>query len=83
LWGSASNSNLEILEKFQSKVLQIITDAPWYVPNAVMKRDKCYRLDKKRETTDKGLTITPTAWQNLYFKAQSSVAGLSAITLHI
>jgi len=39
LWGSASNCNLEILEKFQSKVLQIITDAPWYVPNAVIKRD--------------------------------------------
>ena len=39
LWGSASNSNLEILEIFQSKVLRIITDAPWYVPNAVIKRD--------------------------------------------
>jgi hypothetical protein len=24
LWGSASNSNLEILERFQSKVLRII-----------------------------------------------------------
>jgi hypothetical protein len=39
LWGTASNSNLEILERFQSKVLRIITDAPWYVPNAVTKRD--------------------------------------------
>jgi hypothetical protein len=39
LWGSASNSNLEILERFQSKVLRIITDAPWYVPNEVIKRD--------------------------------------------
>jgi len=39
LWGSASNSNLEILERFQSKVLRTITDAPWYVPNAVIKRD--------------------------------------------
>jgi len=28
LWGTASNSNLEILERFQSKVLRIITDAP-------------------------------------------------------
>jgi len=33
LWGTASNSNLETLERFQSKVLRIITDAPWYVPN--------------------------------------------------
>jgi hypothetical protein len=39
LWGTASNSNLEILERFQSKVLRIITDAPRYVPNAVIKRD--------------------------------------------
>jgi len=39
LWGSASNSSLEILERFQSKVLRIITDAPRYMPNAVIKRD--------------------------------------------
>jgi len=39
LWGSASNCNIEILERFQSKVLRIITDVPWYVQNAVIKRD--------------------------------------------
>jgi hypothetical protein len=39
LWGTASNSNIDILERFQSKVLQIITDAPWYVPYAVIKHD--------------------------------------------
>ena len=39
LWGTASNSNVDILERFQSKVLRIITDAPWYVPNAVIKHD--------------------------------------------
>jgi hypothetical protein len=41
LWGSASNCHLEILERFQSKVLRILTDAPWYVyvPNAVIRRD--------------------------------------------
>jgi hypothetical protein len=39
LWGSASNSNIEILERFQSKGIRIIKDTPWYVPNAVMKRD--------------------------------------------
>jgi len=37
--GSASNSNIELLERFQSKVLRIITDAPWYLPKAVIKRD--------------------------------------------
>ena len=39
LWGTASDSNIDILERFQSKVLRIITDAPWYVPNAVIKHD--------------------------------------------
>jgi len=39
LWGTASISNIDILQRFQSKVLRIITDAPWYVPNAVIKHD--------------------------------------------
>ena len=36
LWPSTSNSNIEILEIFQSKVLPIITEAPWLVSNAVI-----------------------------------------------
>jgi hypothetical protein len=39
LWGTASISNIEILERFQSKILRTITDAPLYVPNAVLRRD--------------------------------------------
>jgi len=39
LWGSAANSNREILERFQPKVLRIITDESWFVPNAVIIRD--------------------------------------------
>jgi hypothetical protein len=31
----ASTSNIEILEHFQSKIV----DAPWYVPNTVIRRD--------------------------------------------
>jgi hypothetical protein len=33
------NSNIEILERLQSKTLRIITDAPWYVTNARLWRD--------------------------------------------
>jgi len=48
---------------------------------------KCHRLDKKCVTTvsptDKGLTITPTAWQNFYFKYQITTVGLSGIALQI
>jgi hypothetical protein len=33
--------------------------------------------------TVKGLTITPTDWQNLYFKLHITIIGLSSITLQI
>jgi hypothetical protein len=39
LWGAASNSNIEILQRFQSKALRIITCAPWYMPNWIIQRD--------------------------------------------
>jgi hypothetical protein len=39
LWGTASTSNIEILERFQPKALRIIVDAPWYVPNNHIRRD--------------------------------------------
>jgi hypothetical protein len=39
LWGTASTSNIEILKRFQSKALRMIVDAPWYVPNTVIRRD--------------------------------------------
>jgi hypothetical protein len=34
-----STSNIEILEDFQSKVLCKIEDAPWCVPNMVIRKD--------------------------------------------
>jgi hypothetical protein len=39
LWGSASTSNIEILERFQSKALRMIADAPWYVLNVILRQD--------------------------------------------
>jgi hypothetical protein len=39
LWGTASTSYIEILERFQSKALRIIVDAQWYVPNNHIRRD--------------------------------------------
>jgi hypothetical protein len=35
----ASTSNIEILERFQSKALRMIVDIPWYVMNTVIRRD--------------------------------------------
>jgi hypothetical protein len=37
--GSASTSNIEILERFQSRDLRMIVGAQWYVPNTVIRRD--------------------------------------------
>jgi hypothetical protein len=39
LWGTTSNSNIDMLECFQSKVLRLIVDAPWYVSNSVIHND--------------------------------------------
>jgi hypothetical protein len=36
LWGTASNSNIEILQRFQNKVLRLIANAPRYVPNTLI-----------------------------------------------
>jgi hypothetical protein len=39
LWGTASTSNIEILECFQAQVLRIIPDLPRYVPNTIIEKD--------------------------------------------
>ena len=39
LWGTASNSNIEILQPFQSKTLRSLIDAPWYVTNETIHPD--------------------------------------------
>ena len=31
LWGCASKSNIAIMQRYQSKILRLITNAPWYV----------------------------------------------------
>jgi hypothetical protein len=38
-WSPFSISKTEILERFQSKALRMIVDAPWYVLNTVILRD--------------------------------------------
>ena len=39
LWGTASNSNIEILQRFQNKFLSSIVNAPWYVLNIILHTD--------------------------------------------
>jgi hypothetical protein len=39
LWGCASKSNISIIQRSQSKILRIISDATWYVSNATLHAD--------------------------------------------
>jgi len=37
--GTASNSNIEILQKFENRYLRTIFNAPWYVTNDILRHD--------------------------------------------
>jgi hypothetical protein len=39
LWGCTEPSNTKIIKRFQSKVLRLITNAPWYVSNLTLHND--------------------------------------------
>lgn len=39
LWGTTSNSNVEILQRYQSKTLRFLANAPWYMTNKQIHRD--------------------------------------------
>ena len=39
LWGTSSNSNVEILQRYQSQTLRTIANAPWFVTNRKIHED--------------------------------------------
>lgn len=39
LWGTTSNSNLSVLQSFQSRVLRSMAGAPWYIRDVAIHRD--------------------------------------------
>jgi hypothetical protein len=39
LWGCASDSNIQMIQRFQNKVLKCIVQAPWYIRNSDFDRD--------------------------------------------
>ena len=39
LWGCTKQSNIDIIQRFQNKVLRNIVDAGWYIRNADLHRD--------------------------------------------
>ena len=44
LWGCASETNIDIIQRFQNKALRTIVNAPWYVRNDDLHRD--LQIDK-------------------------------------
>ena len=39
LWGCASKSNISVIQRYQSKLLRSIINAPWYVTNQTLHSD--------------------------------------------
>jgi len=39
-WVTASNSNIQKLERYQDKVIRTIVNAPWYISNKVLHADR-------------------------------------------
>ena len=39
LWGCASTSNIAVIQRYQSKLLRTITNAPWYVSIHTLHQD--------------------------------------------
>lgn len=57
LWGTTADSNVEILQRFQSKVLRSIINAPWYVSNSCIHRDLAIPT-VKQEIKNRSVTYT-------------------------
>jgi hypothetical protein len=76
------------LERFQSKMLFILTDAPCFVPNAVIIGD-LQVLSVTQEVRNYSFTYRqrldghPNSLAKTYFKGLFTVVGLSGITLPI
>ena len=51
LWGTASNSNIEILQRYQSKTIRLILDAPWFITNDNIHKD--LRISKVKSEINK------------------------------
>lgn len=50
LWGITANSNIEILQRFQTKILCIIVDSLWYVINKRLHHDLNIPIVKEETT---------------------------------
>jgi hypothetical protein len=49
LWGCATKSNVNIIQRFQSKTLRMIAGAPWYVTNQTLHADFRTTVEQERQ----------------------------------
>lgn len=47
LWGTTCETNIQIIQRFQNKVLRSIVNAPWYIRNNNLHRDLCIETVKE------------------------------------
>jgi hypothetical protein len=48
LWGCAKPTTINLIQRFQSKTLRAIADAPWYVSNLTLHNDRKIPLVKNK-----------------------------------
>jgi hypothetical protein len=48
LWGCTSQSNKNIIQRFQNRVLRDIVDAPWYIRNDNLHKDLAVETYQQR-----------------------------------
>jgi hypothetical protein len=58
IWGCASKSNISIIQRSQPKILGMIANAPWYVPNIPFHEDSNVPLVKEAKKQKKAQDTT-------------------------
>jgi hypothetical protein len=53
MWGCCSKSNVNIIQRFQSKTLRMLAGAPWYVSNQTLHTDRIPYSNGRRRTLKK------------------------------
>jgi len=72
LCGCASKTNVSIIQRYQSKLLRIITNAPWYVTNQTLHTDlriqyvQSVRDEYTQSTAQHWYTIQIPLWNHCY-----------------
>jgi hypothetical protein len=67
LWVTASTYNIKILERFQSKALHMIVDAPWYVPNVIQRDLQIPTVKEEINATALNIVLASAHIQMTYF----------------